>query len=105
MGRIPVNRAPTHPGEMLLEEFLKPMNITQTALAEGIGVTFARVNELINGKRGITPETALRLEAFLGVEAQFWMNMQQTWDLYETLHSRKAKEIQRIRKFQNVTAG
>jgi addiction module HigA family antidote len=60
---------------MLLKEFLEPMEITQSALAQGIGVTFARVNELINGKRGITPDTALRLERFLGVVTQFWMNL------------------------------
>ncbi len=105
MARIPLHRAPTHPGEMLLEEFLKPMRITQSALAEGIGVTFARVNEIINGKRGISPETALRLERFLGVEAQFWMNLQQTWDLCEAIHSKKAKEIQKIRRFEAAAAG
>ncbi len=99
MVRIPTHRPPTHPGELLLEEFLKPMDITQSALAQGIGVTFARVNELVNGKRGVTPETALRLERFLGVSAQFWMNAQQGWDLYEALHSPKAKEIARIRKY------
>lgn len=100
MVRIPTHKAPTHPGEMLLKEFLEPMGITQSTLATRIGVTFARVNELINRKRGITPDTALRLERFLGVEAQFWMNLQQSWDLYSTLHSPKAKEIQRIRKYE-----
>ena len=97
MVRIPAHRPPTHPGEMLLKEFLEPMGITQSALAQGIDVTFARVNELVNGKRGVTPDTALRLERFLGVEAQFWLNLQQAWELYEALHSTKAKEIARIR--------
>ena len=106
MIRIPKHRAPTHPGEMLLKEFLEPMDITQSALAQGIGVTFARINELINGKRGITPDTALRLERFLGVEAQFWMNLQQAWDLYAALHSPNAKEIKRIRRYKaNASAG
>ena len=100
MIRIPTHRAPTHPGEMLLKEFLEPMGITQSALAQGIGVTFARINELINGKRGVTPDTALRLERFLGVEAQFWMNLQQAWDLYAALHSSNAKEIKRIRRYK-----
>ena len=104
MVRIPTHRPPTHPGEMLLEEFLKPMEITQSALAEAIGVSFPRVNELINGKRGITPDTALRLERFLGVEAQFWMNLQQAWDLYHALHSRHAREIGRIRQHELVAA-
>lgn len=75
------------------------MGITQSELANAIDVTFARVNELINGKRGVTPDTALRLERFFGVSAQFWMNAQQAWDLYEAQHSAKAKEIQRIRRF------
>lgn len=100
MGRIPTHRAPTHPGEMLLKEFLEPMGITQSTLAERIGVTFARVNELVNRKRGITPDTALRLERFLGVEAQFWMNLQQSWDLYATIHSKNAEEIRRIQKYE-----
>jgi addiction module HigA family antidote len=104
MVRIPTRRAPTHAGEMLLKEFLEPMGITQSTLAEGIGVTFARVNELVNRKRGITPDTALRLERFLGVEAQFWMNLQQSWDLYATLHSAKAKEIERIQKYDAAAA-
>jgi addiction module HigA family antidote len=105
MVRIPTHRAPTHPGEMLLKEFLEPMGISQSTLAKRIGVTFARVNELINRKRGITPDTALRLERFLGVEAQFWMNLQQSWDLYTTLHSAKGKEIQRIQKYEAAAVG
>lgn len=105
MVRIPTHRAPSHPGELLLEEFLNPMGITQSALAEGIGVTFARVNELINGKRSITPDTALRLERFLGVEAQFWMNAQQAWDLFAAMHSVKAREISQIRLHRAARAG
>ena len=84
MPRIPTNRIPTHPGEMLLEEFLKPMNLTQRELADGIRVPYQRVNELVNGKRGITPSTALRLSKFFGTTAGFWMNLQLRWDLYRT---------------------
>jgi antitoxin HigA-1 len=62
MVRIPTHRVPTHPGEMLLEEFLKPMGITQRELADAIGVPYQRVNEIVNGRRGITPSTALRSE-------------------------------------------
>lgn len=76
MVRIPTHRPPTHPGEMLLEEFLNPMNLTQRALAEGIHVPYQRINEIINGKRGITPSTALRLAKFFGTSAGFWMNLQ-----------------------------
>jgi len=82
MVRIPTNRPPTHPGEMLLEEFLKPMSITQKHLSIAIHVPFQRINELVNGKRGITPSTALRLSIFFGNTPDFWMNLQQRWDLY-----------------------
>lgn len=82
MIRIPTHRTPTHPGEMLLEEFLKPMGITQRELANSINVPYQRVNEIINGKRGITPSTALRLSKVFGVSADFWMNIQLRWDLY-----------------------
>jgi len=82
MIRIPTNRTPTHPGEMLLEEFLKPMSITQRELANAIDVPYQRVNEIINGKRGITPSTALRLAKFFRVSPDFWMNIQLRWDLY-----------------------
>jgi len=82
MIRIPTHRAPTHPGEMLLEEFLKPMGLSQRELAEGIHVPYQRVNEIINGRRGITPSTALRLSTYFGVSPGFWMNLQLRWDLY-----------------------
>ena len=82
MVRIPSHRAPTHPGEMLLEEFPKPMGITQRDLADSIGVPYQRVNEIVNGRRGITPSTALRLAKVFGVSPDFWMNIQLRWDLY-----------------------
>ncbi len=82
MIRVPTHRPPTHPGEMLLEEFITPMNLTQRELAEAIHVPYQRVNEIINGKRGVTPATALRLDRFLGMPAGFWMNLQLRWDLY-----------------------
>lgn len=82
MVRIPTNRTPTHPGEMLLEEFLNPMGITQRDLADNIHVPYQRINEIVNGRRGITPSTALRLAKFLGMSADFWMNLQLRWDLY-----------------------
>jgi addiction module HigA family antidote len=82
MVRIPKNRTPTHPGEMLLEEFLNPMGITQRDLADNIHVPYQRINEIINGRRGITPSTALRLAKFFNMSADFWMNLQLRWDLY-----------------------
>ena len=83
MVRIPTHRQPTHPGEMLLEEFLRPMQITQRELADAIHVPYQRVNELVNQKRGITPSTALRLARFFSVSAAFWLNLQIRWDLYK----------------------
>ena len=82
MIRVPTNRIPTHPGEMLLEEFLNPMGLTQRELADAIRVPYQRVNDLVHGRRGITPGTALRLAKFFGNSADFWMNLQLRWDLY-----------------------
>ena len=98
MVRIPTDGPPTHPGEMLLEEFLKPLAMTQADLAEKIGVSYPRVNEMVRGKRGVTPDTALRLERLFGMEAQFWLNLQLAWDLYHADHSRAAKKIRKIKR-------
>lgn len=78
---LPENRIATHPGEILKEEFLDPVEITQVALAQHIGVPLQRVNEIIRGKRGITPETAWLLSQALGTTPQFWMNLQDAYDL------------------------
>jgi len=88
MVRIPTHREPTHPGEMLLEEFLIPKGITQRALANAVRVPYQRINEIVNRRRGITPSTALRLAKFFGVTADFWMNLQLRWDLY---HAEKSE--------------
>lgn len=96
MIRVPTHRAPTHPGEMLLEEFLKPMTLTQRDLAEGIHVPYQRVNELVKMRRGMTPGTALRLAKFFGVSAGFWMNLQLRWDLYHAGIS-EAAALKRIK--------
>jgi antitoxin HigA-1 len=82
MVRIPLYRCPTHPGEMLYEEFLIPMGISQQQLADSIRVPYQRVNELVNQKRGVTPSTALRLAKFFGNSPDFWLNLQMRWDLY-----------------------
>jgi len=105
MIRIPRNGPPTHPGEMLQEEFLKPLGISQAELAAKLRISYVRVNELIHGKRGITPDTALRLEQLFGMEAQFWLNLQLGWDLYRLIHCPAAKRIRRIKRFPVVTAG
>lgn len=102
--RLPKNRPPTHPGEMLLEEFIKPLGLRQTELAEWIGVSYPRLNEIVHGKRGVTPDTALRLEQVFGMDAQFWLNLQGAWDLYQAKHSPAAREIQRIRRHPALAA-
>ena len=79
---LPKYRPPTSPGEMLLEEFLKPLKMTQTELAKRMGVPIQRVNTLINGKRGVTAETALLLSAIFRNSPQFWMGLQMDWDLW-----------------------
>lgn len=94
--RVPTHRHPTHPGEMLLEEFLKPMGITQKELADSIHVPYQRVNELTNGRRGMTPNTALRLAKYFGTSAAFWMNLQLRWDLYRAQRE-EARELKTIR--------
>ena len=85
---------------MLLEEFLKPLGITQVELAHRIGVSYPRVNELVKGRRGMTPDTALRLEKLFGMEAQVWLNLQLVYDLYAAAHSASAAEIARIQPLQ-----
>ncbi|HUF04981.1 MAG TPA: HigA family addiction module antitoxin [Aridibacter sp.] len=99
MVRIPTDRQPTHPGEMLRAEFLGPLGITQSELAEKIGVPFQRINELVNGKRGITPSTALRLAKFFGTTPGFWMNLQMRLDLYNAQRN-EAETLGNIRELQ-----
>lgn len=97
MVRIPTHREPTHPGEMLLEEFLTPMGLTQRDLADGIRVPYQRINELVNGRRGITPSTAIRLAKFFGTTPDLWMNIQLRWDLYHAQEA-EAQELERIKR-------
>ena len=96
MVRVPTNRIPTHPGEMLMEEFLDPMGISQKDLADNIHVPYQRINEIVNGRRGITQSTALRLAKFFDMSADFWMNLQLRWDLYYA-QQEEAKALQSIR--------
>ncbi len=103
MVRIPSHRAPTHPGEMLLEEFLVPMGLTQRELATGIHVPYQRINDIVNGRRGITPSTALRLAKFFGMSSDFWMNLQLRWDLYLARRD-ETKVLEQIQPYQPATA-
>lgn len=96
MVRVPTNRAPIHAGEILLEEFLNPMELTQRDLADGIDVPYQRVNELVNGRRGVTPSTALRLAKYFGTTPGFWLNFQLRWDLYHA-QKEEAEALKKIR--------
>jgi len=97
--RIPTHRKPTHPGEMLLEEFLIPLEISQNDLANAIRVPYPMINKIINQEKELTPSIALKLAKFLGVSEDFWINLQLRWDLY---HAKKSAEIdlQSIKPFQ-----
>lgn len=98
MTTLPMQRPPTHPGEMLLEEFLKPHGISQVELAKRIHVSYPRINEIVNGKRGITPDTALRLARLFGTTAEFWLNGQRNWDLWHAMRSPDSRDVKRIRR-------
>ncbi len=99
--RIPTNREPTHPGEMLREEFLLPMNITQRELADAIHVPYQRINELVNKKRGVTPSTALRLSKFFGVSPDFWLNLQMRSELFKAQNVEQ-KDLESIQDYQQI---
>ncbi len=97
---LPQHRPPTHPGEMLLEEFLKPAGISQSELAREIGVSFQRVNALCNQRREMTPDTALRLAKVFGTSPEFWMGLQASWDLWHAMRAPEAKDHERIRQLR-----
>ncbi len=96
--KIPKYRPPSHPGEILLKDFLEPMEITQRQLADALHVPYQRINELVNQKRGITPSTAIRLSKFFGNSSNFWLNLQQNWELYYVL--KEEEELKTISQFK-----
>jgi addiction module HigA family antidote len=100
---IPTHRRPVPPGEILLREFLEPLQITQAAFAKRIGVTAARLSEIIHGKRPITMDTALRLERALGMKAESWLRMQLTVDMYDALHGPAARVVANIKPVVTTT--
>jgi addiction module HigA family antidote len=102
--RVPTSRPPTHPGEILLEDFLLPLGLTQTKLAELIGVPYPRVNEIVKGRRRVTPDTALRLSRLFGTSPEFWLTGQMECDLYEAMHSKKAEQLNRIQPLERALA-
>lgn len=93
-------RRPRHPGEVLYKQFLEPMGMSQTELARRLGISFPRVNEIINGKRAVTPDTALRLARLFGTTAELWLGLQQAVDLWELSHS--AETARTLKKIEPV---
>jgi addiction module HigA family antidote len=99
MIRIPTDRAPTHPGEMLLQEFLLPMAITQRELAEATRLPPDFIDALTKGEKPVTASASLRLARFFGVSADFWMNLQLRWDLYQAQRE-EADALQNIQPYK-----
>lgn len=93
---LPRHRPPTHPGQMLLKEFLEPTGITQKQFADHLGWTYARLNEIVNGRRGVSAESALAFADAFNMEAQFWLNLQRDYDLWFAM--RKHKVIKPINR-------
>jgi addiction module HigA family antidote len=94
---LPTHRVPTHPGEILLEEYLKPLGITQVALAQHLGIPVQRVNEIVNGKRGITPETAWLLAHAFETSPEFWTDLQVTYDLARARPAKRTPALRQLR--------
>ena len=96
MRRLPKHRRPVSPGEVLLEDFLIPLGMTQKDAAQRLRISYPRMNEIVKGHRTVTPDTALRLGRLTGTEPEFWLNLQQAVDLWDALHSEAVKEIEEI---------
>ena len=92
---LPENRIPTHPGEVLSEEFLAPLGLSQVALAAHLGIPVQRVNEIVRGKRGVTPDTAWKLAQAFETSPEFWINLQANHDLAKNRPEGKVKSLLR----------
>ncbi|GMR17669.1 MAG: HigA family addiction module antitoxin [Gammaproteobacteria bacterium] len=93
---LPKKRPPTHPGEMLLKEFLEPLEVTQKVFAAHLGWTYARLNEIVNGKRNVSADSALAFGEALKTGAEFWLNLQRDWDLWHSLQThQKVKPLKK----------
>ena len=100
---LPKNRKPTHPGIILLEDFLKPTNLTQIALAEHLRVPVQRINEIVKGKRGVTPETAWLFAKIFSTTPEFWLNLQVNYDLYTHIPMMNIVPLKKTRSVASVT--
>ncbi|HEX8394298.1 MAG TPA: HigA family addiction module antitoxin [Longimicrobium sp.] len=96
MTRLPKTLPPVHPGEMLMEEFIRPHGLSLAETARRLRISYQRLHEIVHGKRGASTDTALRFEALFGMEAEFWLNLQRDWDLWHALHSPLADELKEI---------
>jgi addiction module HigA family antidote len=96
MDRIPTDAPPAHPGEALREDFLPELGLSQSEVARRLNISFRRVNEILNEKRSVTPDTALRLGKLFGQSPEFWMNLQLTHDLYHARRSKTARDLDKI---------
>ena len=94
---VPKNRPPTTPGEIIQEEFLGPLDMSQAELARAMGVPTNRISQLVAGRRTLTAETALRLEAVLGIDAGIWMNLQAACDIWEAKKAKPARGLHRLK--------
>lgn len=97
MQRLPRERRPVHPGKVFLEDVLDPLGMTQKEAARRLRISYPRMNEIIHGKRAVTPETALRFARFTDTEPEFWLNLQQSVDLWDARHSEDLGDIQKIK--------
>ncbi len=93
-----LKREPPHPGKILNEDFLKPLGLSQSALAKEIGTTFRTINELVNEKRNMSPEMAIKLSRYFGTSVELWLNLQNQHDIYR-IHARKPGLLERIRPY------
>jgi len=100
---IELKRQPTHAGEILKEEFLIPLEITQSLLAKELNTSFRAINELVNGKRGITVEMALRLSKYFGTSPQLWLNIQNQYDLYK-VSTKKSELFDKVKRCEKIIA-
>lgn len=102
--RLPARRAPTHPGEMLLEEFIRPMGITRAQLAARLEIPAPRLGQIVRCRRPVTPDTALRLARVLGMPAEFWLGLQADWDLWHAMNGPGSPDLSRLRPMPARTA-
>jgi len=100
---IALKRQPTHPGEILKEEFLAPLEMTQSYLAKALNTSFRAINEIVNEKRGITIEMALRLSKYFGTSPQLWLNLQNQYDLYK-VSLKKSEEFDKLKVCEGIVA-